>query len=164
MRKRVAFFALLAAACGGAPPPAAPPAYEPPPPAPPPEAPAPQQPAPEPEAGSVALSTAFMVGGDMPEPQRDAITAQVVQVIADGTPLFRRCYAKALASDPAIRGEVDIEMIIKPGGNIGVLRAGKGDIGDAALIDCTLRAFEQLRYPSPPSDFSIIAPMQFKPE
>lgn len=149
-------------ACGTAPPPPVaqePPAAEPePPPAPPPE------PEPEPEAGRVELSTAFLVGGDMPSSTKDQMTEQVVQAIKDGTPLFRRCYAKAQKRGISERGEIDVELVIKAGGSIGVLRAGKGTLSDEALVNCTVRAFEQLQLPSPPADYTIIAPIQYAPE
>ncbi len=149
--------------CGGSapaqPPPVATPAPmpEPPPPPPPP-------PEPEPEAGRVELSTAFLRGGQMPAPMLDQVTDQVVQAIKDGTPLFRRCYAKALARDAAMHGEIDIELVIKTDGTIGLLRPGKGDLTDTELIECTLRAFEKLQLPTPPAEYSIVAPMQFKPD
>ena len=153
----------VATACAepAAPPPAAPtPAVaapqEPPPPPPAPE--------PEPEAGSVKLSTAFLVGGEMPTSTRDQITDRVVQAIHDGTPLFRRCYAKALSRDPSVQGELDVELVIKTDGTIGLLRPGETDIADEALVACTLRVFEQLTLPTPPADYSIVAPMQFRPE
>lgn len=155
--------AVGAVGCGGSAPaqpaPEVAPATMPEPPPPPPPA-----PEPEPEAGRVELSTAFLRGGQMPAPMLDQVTDQVVQAIKDGTPLFRRCYAKALSRDGSVRGEIDIELVIKTDGSIGLLRPGKGDLSDSELIECTLRAFEQLRLPTPPAEYSIVAPMQFKPE
>ena len=156
--------ALAAMACSGTPAP---------PPTPPPAAPTqtvpeplPPPPAPvaEPEAGRVDLSTAFLVGGEMPTGERDRITDLVVASIKAGTPLFRRCYAKALSRNASMRGEVDIEFILKSDGTLGVLRAGKGNVSDPQLIECTLQAFQQLALPRPPADYSMIAPMQFRPE
>lgn len=100
----------------------------------------------------------------MPASTRDEVTDRVVQAIHDGTPLFRRCYAKALARDPAVHGEVDVELVIKSDGTLGLLRAGKSDITDEALVVCALRVFEQLALPKPPADYSIVAPMQFRPD
>ncbi len=100
----------------------------------------------------------------MPVETRDRITDQVVKAIEDGTPLFRRCYAKALDRASDVQGEVDIELLIRADGSIGALRPGKGDIADEALVACTVRAFEQLDLPVPPADYSIVAPMQFRPE
>jgi hypothetical protein len=152
----------LLAGCGSAPPPPAPPpepiAAEPEPPPPEPE------PEPEPEAGRVELSTAFLVGGDMPSSTRDQVTEQVVQAIKNGAPLFRRCYAKAAAQGTPPRGEIDVELVIKAGGSIGVLRAGKATLTEEGLVACTVRAFEKLELPSPPADYSIVAPIQYYPE
>lgn len=151
------------AGCGSAPPPPAPPpepiAAEP---EPPPEA--EPEPQPEPEAGRVELSTAFLVGGDMPSSTRDQVTEQVVQAIKNGAPLFRRCYAKEAARGNSPRGEIDVELVIKPGGSIGVLRAGKATLTEEGLVACTVRAFEKLELPSPPADYSIVAPIQYYPE
>ncbi len=119
---------------------------------------------PEAEAGRVAMSTAFLRGGDMSPAMLDQVTDQVVQAIKDATPMFRRCYAKALDRNPTTQGEVDIELVIKKDGQIGVLRSGKRDIHDTELINCTLRAFERLTLPTPPANFTIIAPMQFHPK
>ncbi len=155
-------FTTVLAGCGSAPPPPAPApepiAAEPEPPPPEPE------PEPEPEAGRVELSTAFLVGGDMPSSTRDQVTDQVVQAIKNGAPSFRRCYAKAVARGNSPRGEIDVELVIKAGGSIGVLRAGKGTLTEEGLVECTVRAFEQLQFPSPPADYTIVAPIQYYPE
>lgn len=119
---------------------------------------------PPPEAGIATLSTAFLVGGDIPTETRDAITKQVTQTISDAAPRFRQCYAKHVAKGLSERGEVDVELVLQPGPRFGVLRAGKGTLEDPELIDCTVRAFEQLQFPSPPADYTIIAPIQYRPE
>ncbi|HOT11528.1 MAG TPA: AgmX/PglI C-terminal domain-containing protein [Polyangiaceae bacterium] len=130
-----------------------------------PEAPvAPPEPKPEPEAGRVELSTAFLVGGDMPSSTRDQVTAQVVQAINDASSSFRKCYAKAVARGHSPKGEIDIELLIRPGGSIGALRPGKGTLTEEELVACTVRVFERLEWPSPPADYSIIAPIQYYPE
>ena len=121
-------------------------------------------PEPTPEAGNVKMSSAFIVGGDMPALVRDEITEQVVQAIMDATPLFRRCYARSVVRGTTPSGRIDIEMVIEPGGSIALLRAGKGTLTDRGLVRCTVRAFKHLSLPSPPANYSIVAPMYYDPE
>jgi hypothetical protein len=100
----------------------------------------------------------------MPASTNDEVTQQVVKAIEQGTALFRQCYAKSEKRGNSERGEIDVELIIKAGGGIGVLRPGKGTISDERLVSCTVKVFESLSLPSPPSDYTIIAPIQYAPE
>lgn len=105
-----------------------------------------------------------MVGGDIPQDQRDEITKQVTEAINNATAEFRKCYAKSLKRGMNEKGEVDVELLLQPGPTIGALRAGKGDLTDQKLIDCTVKVFESLPFPSPPANYTIIAPIQYRPQ
>ena len=159
--------AVGAAACGGSPTPTETPAPDQTEPDPEPAvAPTPEpEPEPDVEAGRVVWSPAVLVGGNMPDKVRDALTRDVIRVIKDAEPLFRKCYGRAAARGSAPRGDVNVIMLIEPGGTLDRITSGKGTtLTDTTLVNCALGVFQQLQLPSPPSDLSIDGKLQFYPE
>lgn len=120
-------------------------------------------PQPEPEAGNVSLSSAFMIGGEMPPKERDRIADEVSRAIAAQIGLFRQCYARGLKRNPSLSGEVNVEFVLHPDASFALLRPGAATLQDQDVADCTVEAFRKLAMPHPPGDFSMSAPMQFRP-
>lgn len=118
---------------------------------------------PEPEAGTVKLSSAFMIGGDMPASERDRIADEISRAIAASAPLFRRCYARGLSRNPSLSGDVNVEFVLRNDGTFALLRPGPATLQDAEVVQCAVDAFQKISMPRPPSEFSMSAPMQFRP-
>ena len=120
---------------------------------------------PLPEAGSVTLSAALLVGGNgMSQPALDASTEQFIQSFNAGVAYFRQCYAPGLQRNPNLAGRITAHVVIASNGAVYDLQKTSVELVDAAVADCAFEAFRKLRYAPPAGQlFAVDAPVLFVP-
>lgn len=67
---------------------------------------------------------------------------------------FRRCYERGLAADPALKGDLGLNVTIGPKGVVTAVTT-RGSLGKSAVGACVAAAVKTLRFPAPGAGKSI---------
>jgi hypothetical protein len=118
-----------------------------------------------PEAGTVALGAAMLVGGNnLSDAGLDRATDDFRQVFAANQSPFRRCYAAASQRTPGLSGNVKAKIVIAGDGRVHDLVHQGGTATDPELVKCTLQALASLPYrPHPGELFAVNTPIEYAP-
>ena len=78
---------------------------------------------------------------------------------------FRLCYQNGLRSNPSLQGRVAVKYIIDRDGSVkGAPTDGGSDLPDQNVVQCVIRAFQNLSYPQPEGGIvSVTYPLIFSP-
>jgi hypothetical protein len=99
-----------------------------------------------------------VVGGKLP--------AEVIQrIVRQNFGRFRLCYENGLRNNPGLTGRVAVRFVIDRNGSVSVSAADKSsDMPDQAVIQCVVRGFQNLSFPSPEGGMvSVVYPLMFSP-
>jgi hypothetical protein len=99
-----------------------------------------------------------MVSGRLPP--------EVIQrIVRNNFGRMRACYENGLRRDPNLAGRVSVRFVIGPDGSVTSASDGGSAIGDAAVVACTVRAFQSLSFPQPEGGIvTVVYPIIFSPE
>lgn len=70
---------------------------------------------------------------------------------------LRRCYAKGLAADPALAGEVALRLVIDREGQVASATQGGSRMPDGEVAACVVRALQGASFPAPEGGLVIVA-------
>jgi hypothetical protein len=78
---------------------------------------------------------------------------------------FRLCYENGLRSNPLLQGRVAVKYVIERDGSVrGTPTDGGSDMPDQNVVQCVMRAFQNLSYPQPEGGIvTVIFPLIFSP-
>lgn len=111
-----------------------------------------------PKSRDMAASAPFSVVG------RGLAPEVVMAVVRESFGRFRHCYEQALRDCPRLQDRVVVEFVIRPDGTVAKAKDGGSDMVDKSVIQCVVKAFESLRFPSfdgPP--IRVVYPVVFEP-
>jgi hypothetical protein len=118
-----------------------------------------------PEAGSVALGAAMLVGGNgMASDALDRSTEDFRAVFTANLPSFRRCYGAAASRLAPRSGSIQVKIVLRADGSVYDLQHQGGTITDPGLVDCTLQAVRGMPYrPHGGQLFQVETPIEYAP-
>ncbi len=95
---------------------------------------------------------------------REAVTttngrlpAEVIQrVVRQNFGRFRMCYENGLRNNPGLSGRVVTTFVIDRNGAVSIARDGGSDLPDQAVVQCIVRSFGNLSFPSPDSGVATV--------
>lgn len=94
-----------------------------------------------PTRGKSARASAIQADGRLwPEAQR---------VVRQNSGRIRFCYEKALRTNPALRGNVVVKLVVDASGAVTTALDGGSDIADQAVVSCVLQCFKRMRFSEP---------------
>jgi hypothetical protein len=78
---------------------------------------------------------------------------------------FRLCYESGLRNAPKLHGRIVIKFVIDGTGAVTSAVDGGSDLGDAAVIACVKKGFENFSFPEPESKgtVTVVYPIIFQP-
>jgi hypothetical protein len=95
------------------------------------------------------------VRGDLP-------TEVIQRIVRQNFGRFRLCYELGLRSNAALSGRVTVKFVIDRTGAVTVASDGGSDLPDASVVQCVVRAFGSLSFPSPSSGIVVVLfPIEF---
>jgi hypothetical protein len=101
---------------------------------------------------------------------RDEVTAvnghlrpEVIQrVVRQNFGRFRFCYEAGLRGDPGLQGRVVVKFVIDRAGAVALSTDAGGDLPDARVTQCVVRAFADLSFPAPDGGMvTVVYPIVF---
>lgn len=104
-------------------------------------------------------------GGGQAAPVVGKLPPETIRDVVRGTfGGLRDCYENALASDPAMAGDISVKFMIHEDGSVSGAQSESSTIGDAAMVDCVVDHFAGIQYPaSSGGDATVIYPVMFSP-
>jgi hypothetical protein len=82
--------------------------------------------------------------------------AQLLKVIRKNRPQIKRCYARGLKKNPALKGQVFVKMIIAKSGSVSSASAKSSTIKDAAVLQCIKKTILKWRFPKPKGGVVVV--------
>jgi hypothetical protein len=95
------------------------------------------------------------VRGDLP-------TEVIQRIVRQNFGRFRLCYEVALRTNPTLDGRVSVKFVIDRTGAVTTASDGGSDLPDAGVVQCVVRSFSSLSFPSPSSGIVVVVfPIEF---
>ena len=77
---------------------------------------------------------------------------------------FRMCYEQGLTTNPNLEGRVAVRFVIGRDGAVSNAANGGSDLPNAGVVDCVVRAYYGLSFPSPEGGIvTVVYPIMFSP-
>ncbi|MBC7397557.1 MAG: AgmX/PglI C-terminal domain-containing protein [Bdellovibrionales bacterium] len=116
------------------------------------------------ERGSGDALGAALGGGSMSVTGPGKISdADIEKTLSRYLDKFQRCYEKALLSDPAISGEVQIRWTINPNGHVSAAQVVRSEMNKKPLHDCLTGVLGNIVFPAPKGGPATVKkPFRFK--
>jgi hypothetical protein len=91
------------------------------------------------------------------------VRPEVIQrVVRQNFGRFRFCYQAGLRTNPSLEGRVVVRFVIDRTGAVGLAGEAGGDLADAKVVQCVVRAFADLSFPSPEGGMvTVVYPILF---
>ena len=97
------------------------------------------------------------VGGHLPP-------EAIQRVVRANFGRFRNCYDAGLRMNPSLTGRVVTKFIIGRDGSVAVSADGGSDIPDRSVVNCVVRSYQALSFPTPDSgQVTVTYPLMFTP-
>jgi MYXO-CTERM domain-containing protein len=94
------------------------------------------------------------------------LAPEVVQrIVRQSFGRFRLCYEQGLRTNPTLQGKVTAKFEIDAAGSVAGAKDGGSDLPDSAVVQCVLRAFQQMSFPQPEekANTNVTVPINFTP-
>jgi outer membrane biosynthesis protein TonB len=105
------------------------------------------------------VSDAGMAPADCRLPQEN-----IQRVVRDHSPSIRECYARALTSNHALRGRVEVRFVIGPDGTVIFAAAGSSDLPAPAVVRCVVDVVRTLTgFVGAARNAVVVYPFMFTP-
>jgi Ca-activated chloride channel family protein len=107
----------------------------------------------------IKLAPPQITGGGLP--------VEVVQrIVRQNLGRFRLCYENGLRNNPNLQGRVSVKFEIDQAGAVRTVANGGSDLPDANVVQCVVKAYSGLSFPSPDSarPITVLVPINFAPE
>jgi hypothetical protein len=93
------------------------------------------------------------------------VRPEVIQrVVRQNFGRFRFCYEAGLRANPSLEGRVVVKFLIDRTGAVGLASEAGGDLADTKVVQCVVRAFGDLSFPSPDGGIvTVVYPILFSP-
>ncbi len=94
------------------------------------------------------------------------IPPEVIQrIVRQNFGRFRVCYQDGLKKNPSLQGRIAVKYTIdRDGGVKGAPADGGSDLPDPSVVQCVVRAFQNISYPEPEGGIvTVVYPMIFSP-
>lgn len=112
----------------------------------------------EPTANPVQLGSAPIVLGALP-------VEDVEPVVGRERAALRYCYARRLAKNPKLAGEIRVTFVVGSDGSVGSARIHSSTLRDPAVADCVVARFQRMRFPAREAGITVVRyPLVFAPD
>ena len=101
------------------------------------------------------LETAKLKGGKL-------IETQLAQVLSKAEPKLLACYVQAVEHKPKLKGRVLYSFTIRPNGRATNVKKAGGTLKDDAVVQCSSKVLEGVRFPKPRKATQVQLPIQYK--
>jgi hypothetical protein len=93
------------------------------------------------------------------------LAPEVIQrVVRQNFGRFRFCYESGLRANPSLEGRVVVKFVIDRSGAVSLSASAGGDLPDASVTACVVRAFTDLSFPTPEAGMvTVVYPIVFTP-
>ncbi len=107
-----------------------------------------------------------------PNPMREGIIESngripretIQRVVRANFGRFRACYESGLRNNPGLTGRVVTKFVIGRDGAVGVSQDGGSDMPDRGVVNCIVRSYQNLSFPSPEGGVvTVVYPLMFSP-
>lgn len=89
----------------------------------------------------------------------------VQSVINGAQAKMRTCYINGLSSDPKLRGQVRVALVIGAEGNVTSAGDDKSTLPDKDVVGCIANVLKQVKFPKPTGgSVRVVVPIMFSPE
>ena len=91
------------------------------------------------------------------------VRPEVIQrVVRQNFGRFRFCYEAGLRANPSLEGRVVVRFLIDRTGAVGLAGEAGSDLADTKVVQCVVRAFADLSFPSPEGGMvTVVYPIVF---
>lgn len=83
---------------------------------------------------------------------------EVIQrIIRQNFGKFKLCYENGLRNNPSLSGKISTRFVIDRNGTVSQANNGGSDLPDSAVVNCVVRGFQGLSFPSPESGIVTVS-------
>jgi hypothetical protein len=101
------------------------------------------------------LESAQLRGGKLSE-------LQLAAALSKAQPKLLACYEQAIEKKPRIKGRVIYGFTVQTNGRATKIRRVGGTLKDDALLQCSTKVLEAVRFPKPRKASQVKLPIQYK--
>ena len=96
------------------------------------------------------------------EPGSNIDSAGVMKVIRASNAAIKRCYDRALISNPSLKGKIAVKIVVNVDGKVGSVDLSEDTLNDADVAKCVKGVIGRLRFPKPEGGpATIVYPYSF---
>jgi hypothetical protein len=88
---------------------------------------------------------------------------EVHSVVAANSQLLGNCYDRALAENPALQGEIQVNLVVGADGRIQQVCSGGSTVGSDQVVACVIRTFSAFQFSEQGHQVATVYPVAFYP-